>query len=41
MSESRKRRRTAFPGVEIVKESTPDWEKLLYTPERKEAFRRK
>lgn len=29
---------SAIPGIDVVKEPTPNWEKLLYTPERKEAF---
>lgn len=29
---------SAIPGIEVVKEPTPNWEKVLYTPERKQAF---
>ena len=29
-----------IPGIDIVKEPTPNWEKLLYTPERKAAFQK-
>ena len=31
---------SAIPGIEVVKEATPNWEKLLYTPERKAAFQK-
>ena len=42
MSEKKKEESapSAIPGIDVVKEPTPNWEKLLYTPERKEAFQK-
>ncbi len=44
MSEEKKEESTVaagmIPGIEVVKEATPNWEKLLYTPERKAAFQK-
>ena len=41
MSEQKKEESTqAIPGIDVVKEATPNWEKLLYTPERKAAFQK-
>ena len=31
---------SGIPGIEVMKEATPNWEKLLYTPARKEAFQK-
>ena len=44
MSENKKEESTAsvgaIPGIEVATEATPNWEKLLYTPERKAAFQK-